>query len=225
MTILENTRLGRYEIRALLGAGGMGEVYLGYDLDLHRQVAIKVLRAGLTANMDGIERFEREARAASSLNHPNIITIHEVGHDDDIHYIVTEVVDGESLREHLRREPLELQETLDLGIQVASALAAAHAEGIVHRDIKPDYIMVRRDRLVKILDFGLAKLGEQRVDDYKTKSEYDTTPATLFATSPGVVHAQCLAWCVFECYAGRMFWFTRKKFVGSYFFLTVARRS
>src|SRR6266536_6310415 len=105
MAIPQGTKLGRYEIRSLLGAGGMGEVYLGYDLNLHRQVAVKVLRADLTTDKDRLQRFEREAYAASSLNHPNILTIHEIGSANEVHFIVTEFVDGESLGQHLQRDP------------------------------------------------------------------------------------------------------------------------
>src|SRR5258705_12595275 len=151
MTIPEGMKLGRYEIRTLLGAGGMGEVFLAHDLTLHRPVAIKVLRTDLTTNKDRLLRFEREAYAASSLNHPNILTIYEIGHEDEYHFIVTEFIDGESLGQQLRSGHFKPDEVLEIGIQIASALAAAHAAGIIHRDIKPDNIMVRRDGLVKVL--------------------------------------------------------------------------
>src|SRR6059036_215472 len=160
MAIAAGTRLGRYEIRSLLGTGGMGEVYLGYDTSLRRQVAIKLLPAEFTQNKVRLARFEREAYAASSLNHPNILTIYEIGEQDGNHFIATEYVEGESLRHHLARKHIELREVLDVTSQVASALAAAHEAGIVHRDIKPENIMRRRDGFVKVLDFGLAKLTE-----------------------------------------------------------------
>lgn len=162
MPLSPNTRLGRYEIRSLLGVGGMGEVYLAEDMQLHRKVAIKLLPADLSANRDRLERFEREAYAASSLNHPNILTIHEIGEEGGLNFIATEFIDGESLRQHMARARPELSEVLDIGIQVASALTAAHAAGIVHRDIKPENIMLRRDSIAKVLDFGLAKLTDNK---------------------------------------------------------------
>jgi serine/threonine protein kinase/Tfp pilus assembly protein PilF len=183
MTIPHGTRLSRYEIRQLLGAGGMGEVYLAHDLTLQRKVVLKVLRTDLTAREDQLQRFEREAFAASTLNHPNILTIYEIVRDNGYHFIVTEFVDGESLGQRIQRKPLKLHEILDIGVQIASALAAAHEAGIMHRDIKPDNIMLRRDRLVKVLDFGLAKLGEQEGIDLKTQS----LTKALQLTEPGIV--------------------------------------
>jgi len=160
MSLQSGTRLGHYEIRSLLGAGGMGEVYLAGDLRLHRRVAIKVIRTDLTHDEGRVGRFEREALTASSLNHPNILTIFEVNREADYHYLVTEYVDGGALSDHIKRQQFALTEVLEIGIQVASALGAAHAAGIVHRDIKPENIMLRPDRLVKVVDFGLAKLSE-----------------------------------------------------------------
>ena len=177
MTIPQGTRLGRYEIRSLLGAGGMGEVYLADDLNLHRRVAIKVLPAELTADKDRLQRFEREAFTASSLNHPNILTIYEIGSEKDL-FIATEFIDGESLGERLRRESFSVHEVLDVGIQIAAALAAAHAAGIVHRDIKPDNVMLRRDHVVKVLDFGLAKLSEPEIASVDTEGETRAKPVT-----------------------------------------------
>jgi len=181
MAIAQGTRLGRYEIRSLLGAGGMGEVYLASDPTLARKVAIKVLRANIISNKDQLRRFELEAFAASSLNHPNILTIYEIGHESEYHFMVAELIDGESLGQRLKRAPLTLRESLEVGIQVASALAAAHAAGITHRDIKPDNIMLRRDRLVKVLDFGLAKLSEPDLLDSELRTRM------LQTTVPGVV--------------------------------------
>ena len=155
--------LGHCRLLSVLGAGGMGEVYLAEDTRLKRRVAVKVLPAELTARRDSARRFEREARAASALNHPNIITIHEIGESGGVHYLVTEFIEGETLRERLKRGPLEVSAVLEVIVQVVSALAAAHDAGIVHRDIKPENIMLRRDGLVKVLDFGLAKLTETPV--------------------------------------------------------------
>jgi serine/threonine-protein kinase len=182
MAIAPGTKLGHYEVRALQGAGGMGEVYLGQDLTLNRPVALKFLRVGLTTNKERLLRFEREARAASSLNHPNILTIYEVGHDQGHDFLVTEFIDGVSLRDMLERGPLALNEIIDIGIQIASALAAAHAAGIIHRDIKPDNVMVRRDHLVKVLDFGLAKLMDQE----SSPNAPDMTQS-IQSTRPGMV--------------------------------------
>jgi eukaryotic-like serine/threonine-protein kinase len=184
MSIPSGAKLGYYEIRSLLGAGGMGEVYLADDLRLHRPVALKLLRADLAADEDRLLRFKREAYAASSLNHPNILTIYEIGREGESHFIATEFIDGESLGRHLLRGPVQLQEVLEISIQVASALAAAHAAGIVHRDIKPDNIMLRSDRLVKVVDFGIAKLSEQQDAASETASLYVTAPGTVIGTAP-----------------------------------------
>jgi serine/threonine protein kinase len=138
----------------------MGEVYLAQDTRLGRLVALKVLPAELTQNQDRLRRFEQEARAASALNHPNIITIHEVGNVDSNTFIVTEFIEGESLRQLMQAGPIKLSTTIDIAIQIAGALSAAQATGIVHRDIKPENVMIRTDGIVKVLDFGLAKLSD-----------------------------------------------------------------
>src|SRR5207247_5802760 len=156
MSIAAGTKLGRYEIRSQLGAGGMGEVYMAQDTKLDRKVALKILPADVAAHPDRMKRFVQEAKAASGLNHPNIITIYEIEQIDSVNFIATEFIDGETLRERMRKAPVKLGEVLDVAIQTASALSAAHAAGIVHRDIKPENIMLRRDRIVKVLDFGLA---------------------------------------------------------------------
>jgi len=180
--------LGRYEIRSLLGTGGMGEVYLAYDTQLRRQVAIKLLPTEFTQNKVRLSRFEREAYAASSLNHPNILTIHEIGSDDGHHFIATEYIEGESLRLHMSRTGMELREVLDVAQQVASALAAAHHAGIVHRDIKPENIMLRRDGYVKVLDFGLAKLADDAVAVKQEDADTEApTKTKVVNTEPGVV--------------------------------------
>ena len=183
MAIEAGTRIGRYEIRKPLGAGGMGEVYAALDVKLSRTVALKLLPSEFAQDQKRMQRFVQEARAASSLNHPNIITIHEIEDAATPPFIATEFIDGETLRARLAR-PLKLTEALDIVTQVASALSAAHAAGIVHRDIKPENIMVRRDGYVKVLDFGLAKLTESR-----GASAIDTEAATraLVNTDPGAV--------------------------------------
>jgi serine/threonine protein kinase len=183
MPIAPNTRLGRYEIRSLLGKGGMGEVYLAHDTELERTVAIKVLNAELASNQLRMARFVQEAKAASALNHPNILTIYEIGGTDSTRFIATEFIDGVTLREHLAKSALKMSEVLKIATQVASALAAAHSAGIVHRDIKPENIMVRRDGYIKVLDFGLAKLTEQSA----ARRSADSEASTLLETGPGVV--------------------------------------
>jgi serine/threonine protein kinase/tetratricopeptide (TPR) repeat protein len=150
-------RVGRYEIASRLGSGGMGEVYLAHDTLLDRQIALKRLPAQFTGDADRVRRFEREARAASTLNHPNIVTVHEIGREGSSQFLATEFIDGETLRQRTAREPMKLEEALAVAAQIASALAAAHAAGVVHRDIKPENVMLRRDRIAKVLDFGLAK--------------------------------------------------------------------
>src|SRR5947207_7150705 len=149
MTINSGTKLGRYEIRSKIGEGGMGEVYLALDTKLDRKVALKILPAEVAAHPDRMKRFVQEAKAASALNHPNIITIHEIDETDSGHFIATEFIDGATLRERMRSAPMNLGEVLDVAAQIASALAAAHAAGIVHRDVKPENVMIRRDGIVK----------------------------------------------------------------------------
>src|SRR5215212_6057516 len=157
---LPGKSLGPYKILEPLGSGGMGEVYLAQDSRLGRRVALKLLPDHFVTNEDRLRRFRQEARAVSALNHPNIITIHEVGEAETTHYIVTEFIEGETLRALLIARRLELVRALDIATQTASALAAAHAAGIVHRDVKPENVMLRRDGYVKVLDFGIAKVLE-----------------------------------------------------------------
>ncbi|MBK9314218.1 MAG: alpha/beta fold hydrolase [Acidobacteria bacterium] len=159
--IKPGTRLGRYEIISRLGVGGMGEVYLARDSQLDRKVALKLLSEQFTDNALWLKRFLREARAASALNHPNIITIHEVGKAGTIHFISTEYIEGNTLRRHMARARMSIPATINVAVQIAGALAAAHAAGIVHRDIKPENVMLRPDGYVKVLDFGLAKITDQ----------------------------------------------------------------
>src|SRR2546423_1681202 len=154
--------IGPYRVVSVLGVGGMGEVYLAQDTRLGRQVALKLLPPQFTMNADRVRRFEQEARAVSALNHPNIVTIHEIGRDDGSQFIVTEFVQGQTLRQRMAETAISLPAALEVATQVAGALAAAHAAGIVHRDIKPENVMLRADGYVKVLDFGLAKLTEAR---------------------------------------------------------------
>jgi eukaryotic-like serine/threonine-protein kinase len=161
MPIAAGTRFDRYLIVSPLGTGGMGEIYLAQDTRLGRRVALKILPTKYTQDPDRLRRFEQEAYAASALNHPNIITIYEIGRAGDRHFIATEFIEGTTLRRRLAGSKISLAESLDIANQVVSALAAAHAAGIVHRDIKPENIMIRPDGYVKVLDFGLAKLTEK----------------------------------------------------------------
>jgi serine/threonine protein kinase len=153
-------QIAHYKIISLLGSGGMGEVYLAEDLRMHRKLALKLLPAHFTQNTDRIVRFQRESRAVSALNHPNIITIYEIGEDQGIHFIASEFIEGDTLRKKINRGKLSVKEAIDITIQTANALSAAHTTGIVHRDIKPENIMIRRDGYIKVLDFGLVKLTE-----------------------------------------------------------------
>jgi serine/threonine-protein kinase len=175
--------VSHFRIEGLLGAGGMGEVYLAEDLRLHRKVALKLLPARFTEDDERVRRFQREARAASALSHPNIITIYEIGVHDSVHFIATELVDGETIREKIIRGPMPLTQVIDIGMGVANALAAAHEAGIVHRDIKPDNVMLRGDGLVKVLDFGLAKLTDDR-GAIPVESQPGTMMGTLLYISP-----------------------------------------
>src|SRR5438874_10651053 len=153
--------IGHYHIEQRIGAGGMGEVYLASDMNVDRSAALKVLPAHLTDDAERLRRFEREARAIAGLNHPNIMTIYEVGSADFTRYIASELIQGETLHQRLARGRIELNQAIEIAIQVASALAAAHSAGVVHRDIKPQNIMLRPDGYVKVLDFGIAKLAKR----------------------------------------------------------------
>jgi Tol biopolymer transport system component len=163
-------RIGRFAIVGPVGAGGMGEVYRARDLELHREVAIKVLAPAFSRDPDRRARFEREARAAASLNHPNVLAVHDVGVHGETAYIVSELLEGETLRERMRGRPLPARAAVDYGIQIASGLAAGHERGIIHRDIKPDNLFVTKDGRIKILDFGLAKVidGDSPTDATET---------------------------------------------------------
>jgi len=178
--------ISHYRILNQLGAGGMGEVYLAEDTRLDRKVALKLLPAKFTQDEDRVRRFVQEAKAASALNHPNIITIYEIGQVDGHHFIVAEFIDGQTLRQQMAGTRIKLPEALEVAAQVASALSAAHEAKIVHRDIKPENVMRRRDGIVKVLDFGLAKLTERRAratdTDAPTMASVKTDPGTVMGT-------------------------------------------
>src|SRR3989454_1415550 len=175
--------IGHYKISESIGTGGMGEVYLATDIIAGRKAALKLLPAHFTGDAERLKRFQQEARAVVGLNHPNILTVYEIGEDHSTHYIASELIEGETLRQRLTRGRMQLSEAVEIAIQVASALAAAHEAGVVHRDIKPENIMLRPDGYVKVLDFGIAKLTEQRPgsDDHT-----DETTAAL-QTRQGLV--------------------------------------
>src|SRR6476469_996266 len=157
MALAAGTRLGPYEIVAPLGAGGMGEVYRARDTRLGRDVAVKVLPAALATDPERLRRFEREARAASALNHPNILSIHDLGTHEGVSYVVFELLEGQTLRERLSEERIPVRRAVDYGVELARGLAAAHEKGIVHRDLKPENVFLTADGQLKILDFGLAR--------------------------------------------------------------------
>jgi serine/threonine protein kinase len=180
-----NQIVAHYRIISLLREGGMGKVYLAEDTKLHRRVALKFLASNFTQDQDRLERFAREARAASALNHPNILTIHEIGESEGRRFIATEFIEGKTLHERLSTG-LNTEEALDIAIQIASALVAAHRVGIIHRDIKPENVMIRRDDgLVKVLDFGLAKMS--RSSSIERAKSVDKHALGQFKTGPGVV--------------------------------------
>jgi serine/threonine protein kinase len=176
-----NTVIKQYRILAPIGKGGMGEVYLAQDTALGRKVALKILPSEFADDRDRMDRFVREAKSASALNHPNIITIYEIGESNGTHFIATEFIDGKTLTELAQSQALDYRFMLDVAIQVVSALDDAHSAGIVHRDIKPDNVMVRSNGLAKLLDFGIAKLSAP------TDSSDDSTIAILSQTHAGML--------------------------------------
>ena len=184
MSVAAGSRFGRYEIRSKIGKGGMGEVYLAIDTELDRKVAIKILPEAVASNQQRLQRFIQEAKAASALNHPNILTIHEIGSTGPSRFIATEFIDGATLRPRIT-QGANLAEILEIAIQTAGALTAAHAAGIIHRDIKPENIMVRPDGIAKVLDFGLAKLSESEsiTIDTQTPTRFKTDPGTVVGTA------------------------------------------
>ena len=181
MKLEKDTLISHYRIVSRIGAGGMGEVFLAEDTKLNRKAALKILPSEFAADTDRMNRFVREAQSASALNHPNIITIYEIGESEGTHFIATEFIDGKTLNEYKQANPLNYKSTLEIAIQVASALDEAHHAGIVHRDIKPDNVMIRSNGLAKILDFGIAKLSTP-----KTTGGEDAT-AIKGGTSPGMI--------------------------------------
>jgi eukaryotic-like serine/threonine-protein kinase len=181
VTLASGTKLCDYEVKSLLGAGGMGEVYRARDSRLGRDVAIKVLPSFLSADSDRLRRFEQEARAAAALNHPNILAVHQMGTYEGAPYLVSELLEGETLREQIRRSRVAVRKAIDYGVQIARGLAAAHEKGIVHRDLKPENLFVTKDGRVKILDFGLAKLTQPQ-----SSSEHSALTLTE-GTEAGVV--------------------------------------
>jgi zinc protease len=179
--------IGHYKVVSLLGKGGMGEVYLAEDTRLGRKVALKLLPPQFTNDEERLRRFQQEARAVSALNHPNIITVYDIGHSDSGFYIATEFVEGETVRQHISKRILSISRALDIAIQAAGALASAHAAGIAHRDIKPENIMLRPDGYAKMLDFGLAKLTETQRESpdtsAPTRAQVDTQPGAVMGTA------------------------------------------
>ena len=179
-------RVGPYEIVALLGEGGMGQVYRARDERLSREVALKVVHADLAQDVERLRRFEHEAKAAGTLNHPNIVAVYDTGQHDGAPYIVSELLQGETLRDRIASGALGVRKAVDYGVQIARGLAAAHERGIVHRDLKPENLFLTRDGLVKILDFGIAKLGrageETAGTDVETLSHTGTNPGTMLGT-------------------------------------------
>jgi eukaryotic-like serine/threonine-protein kinase len=181
MALATGARIGNYEILSPLGTGGMGEVFRARDEKLGRDVAIKVLRPAFSSDGDRLRRFEQEARAAAALNHPNILAIYHIGTHENSPYIVSELLEGESLRERLKLGALSVRKAVEYAIQIARGLAVAHDKGIVHRDLKPENIFVTKDAQVKILDFGLAKLTGPEI------SSQTCAPTMSYRTEPGMV--------------------------------------
>src|SRR5215510_9498335 len=182
MSLSSGTRLGPYEILAPLGAGGMGEVYRAKDSRLGREVAVKVLPASFAQDADRLRRFEREARATSTLNHPNILTVYDIGDHDGTPFIVAELLEGEELREQLNKGALPPRRAVEYAQQIAAGLTAAHDKCIVHRDLKPENLFVTTDGRVKILDFGLAKLHPPQLNAAESQA-----PTQKKITNPGTV--------------------------------------
>ena len=185
MPLNPHQSIDHYEIIALIGSGGMGEVYRARDLRLNREVAIKVLPGLSTADSDRLRRFEQEARAAAALNHPNILAVYQMGMHQRTPYLVSELLEGETLRERLKRGALPVRKVVDYGIQIAKGLAAAHEKGIVHRDLKPENLFLTKDGHAKILDFGLARLTQPKESELAQSSHEVQTMAGMLMGSMG----------------------------------------
>src|SRR6516162_830671 len=177
MTLAAGTKLGPYEIVAPLGSGGMGDVYRAKDSRLGREVALKILPGSFAADADRLRRFEQEARAVAALNHPNILAVFDIGQHDGSPFLVSELLEGETLRVVMDRGALPQRKTIEYGVQIAHGLAAAHEKGIVHRDLKPENIFVTKDARIKILDFGFAKLGS--IPHSALRASHSTVAATM----------------------------------------------
>src|ERR1700739_1242268 len=181
MPLKPNQVIDQYEIVALIGSGGMGEMYRARDTRLNRDVAIKVLPGLSTADAERLRRFELEARAAAALNHPNILAVYQMGMHQGAPFLVSELLEGETLRDRVKRGPLPVRKVIDYGVQIANGLAAAHEKGIVHRDLKPENLFITNDGRIKILDFGLATMVQP------DESESDRAPTLMLHTKPGLV--------------------------------------
>lgn len=194
MALAAGTKLGPYEILGLLGAGGMGEVYRAKDTRLGREVALKILPESLAAEGDRLRRFEQEARAVAALNHPNLLAVFDIGQDNHTPFLVSELLEGESLRAIVDRGALPQRKTIEYGVQIAHGLAAAHEKHIVHRDLKPENVFVTRDGRVKILDFGLAKFAQKGVDpDEVTMTSSQTAAGVVMGTASYMAPEQVAA--------------------------------
>lgn len=187
MTLTAGTTVGPYEVVSLLGAGGMGEVYRARDPRIGRDVAIKVIRSAFSGDSERLGRFEQEVRAAGALSHPNILSIYDVGTSNGSPYLVSELLEGETLRERLSESPLPLKKAIEYGLQIAQGLAAAHDKGIIHRDLKPENLFITKDGRVKILDFGLAKLTRPEASNGGSQTTISTTPGTQTGMVLGTV--------------------------------------
>ncbi len=177
--------IGHYRVESLIGGGGMGEVYLALDLRSKRKAVIKLLPARFTVDTERIRRFQQEAQTVIALNHPNIVTIYEIGEENGTHYIISELIEGETLRQRLARGSMPPEKIVEVGVQIGNALAAAHRAGVVHRDIKPENIMLRDDGYVKVLDFGIAKLTQPKNGGDPAQRAQDTGFPDYFRINHG----------------------------------------